>query len=307
MAETKFVKAYCSKTNKYCVLEVQQFGSTWKVVNMDDLDEEKGSVLLSQVWQTSFETHDTLIPCSRCGSRKVGGCSCPPSQKNNSCGRNMKYNFQCTYCSNLQLDYSLPDLRKLEKYKGKEFEIQGKKYRVVTFSNVTWQKFDNLNYHEDGSGYGEPKVHVIANEKNIEFHGYNISAMDEGVYYLVGKDDDFHIECDVDTSTIQPHPGGHLYVSFGIITAQIALEGGAFYLGGSQVASVGSRFKMRLSLTEHGKYEVYINDVKQGEKFASVNSDLRITFGFNHGSHCCSSLSHAYLKNIRMFQCFGGQ
>lgn len=51
-----------------------------------------------------------------------------------------------------------------------------------------------------------------------KLNGYYISEMDEGVYYVICKKDDFGIECAVDTTTIKPHPGGDLYISFGAIT-----------------------------------------------------------------------------------------
>jgi hypothetical protein len=149
--------------------------------------------------------------------------------------------------------------------------------------------------------YREPAVHVIYSEDNIEFHGYNISAMDEGVYYTIGKNDDFEIECDVDTTTISPHPGGYLYIRFGVLSANITQNGGAFSLDGQSVATVGSRFKMRLSIMEGGKYLVYIDDVKRGEVFIPSTDTINITFGFAHESHHCNQLSHAYLRNIRMF------
>lgn len=301
--ETKFVKAYCSKTNKRFGLEVKNVGGEWKVVNVDNLPDEEAKVLASQVRQASFKTHDTLIPCPVCGNRTLGGCTCPPARIRNACSKDMKYNFECAYCSNFVIDYSLPTGTKGRE--GEEIEVQGKKVKIVTFSNVTWQKFDNVQSHDDGrtNGYpNEPTVHVIANEQNIEFHGYNISQMDEGVYYLIGRNDDFEIECDVDTSTIRPHPGGCLYISFGAITAQLQLSGGSFVLDGSAVASVGSTFKMLLSLTEGGKYQIYINNIKRAEKFVPVTSDIKVIFGFRHDRHCCSDLSHAYLKNIKMNQ-----
>src|SRR5699024_3508498 len=69
------------------------------------------------------------------------------------------------------------------------------KYKAVTFSNVEWEKYDHISDHPSGAEFNEPTVHVIADEKKIEFHGYNISQMDEGVTYTIDGSDDFEIEC----------------------------------------------------------------------------------------------------------------
>ena len=123
--------------------------------------------------------------------------------------------------------------------------------------------------------------------------------MDEGVYYTINSSDDFEIECDVDTSTIQPHPGGHLYISFGSITAMISEKGGTFCLDGKSIAQVGSRFHMVLSLIDN-VFSITIDNDKKGELHKCDNSKVKITFGFTHESHYCSILSHAYIRGIQM-------
>ena len=102
----KFVKARCKKTGRWMSLEVKQFGSVWKVVNMTDLSDSDAAKVASEVRQASFETNDTLLACQRCGHRKVGGCGC--SKKLHSCSRSMGYHFDCVYCEELEIDYSLP-------------------------------------------------------------------------------------------------------------------------------------------------------------------------------------------------------
>ena len=177
-----------------------------------------------------------------------------------------------------------------------------KKPQIITFSNVEWRKFDNILHHPSGAEYNEPRIHVNATQNDIEFHGYNISAMDEGVFYNIGAKDGFEIECEVDTTKIKPHPGGHFYINFGIISAMIDENGGDFLLNGSRVATVGSHFSMKLSLSTSGKYEVFINGRKQGEQLSSSASGIRIVFGFKHDSHNCKDLSHAYVSRIKMKQ-----
>ena len=300
MKDTTFVKAYCSKINRYFALEVKQYGSTWKVVDMTLPKDDEAAVLTSEVKQDYFETNTNLIACPKCGSRKVGGCSC--TKRNTSCSPSMGYKFECIYCNELVIDYSRPSREAIEKFKGSDSIklAQGKEVKIVTFSNVEWIKFDNIKNHVPGRPiYDEPLVHVIANEENIEFHGYNISQMDEGVFYEIGSKDDFDIECSVDTSTIRPHPGGYLYIDFGEIKANINLYGGSFTLGGKQVATVGSKFKMRLC-RENGVYSVFINDKMEGSSSTQGIKAIKIIFGFAHESHHCYELSHAYLRGIVM-------
>ncbi|MBR4550202.1 MAG: TerD family protein [Oscillospiraceae bacterium] len=102
----KFLKAHCRKTDRWYGLEIEQFGSTWKVVNMIDLSDDEAAVLSSEIRQPSFETNSNLLACTQCGSRRVGGCSC--AKKKYSCQKHMKYRFDCIYCSELEIDYSLP-------------------------------------------------------------------------------------------------------------------------------------------------------------------------------------------------------
>ena len=106
MGTNKFLKARCKKTGRWYGLEVKQFGSTWKVVNMIDLSDGEAAVISSEVKQDSFETNDNLLACKKCGKRRVGGCSC--ARKTHQCSKNMKYHFDCIYCDELEIDYNLP-------------------------------------------------------------------------------------------------------------------------------------------------------------------------------------------------------
>lgn len=303
MSESKMLKAICKKTGICFGLEVKRFGSDWKVVNAVRLSDDEASVLTSEVKQATFETNNNLVACRTCGNRKIGGCKCP--KKAHQCSKKMKYEFDCVYCQELEIDYS--KARGLPR-NAQSDEItleQGQKVKI-TFSNVEWKKYDRITLHPSGARYNEPKTHIIANEEKIEFHGYNVSAMDEGVYYSIGSDDDFEISCDVNTSTIQPHPGGHLLISMGIITAQLDQNGGVFYLDGKQVAKVGSKFNMCLSLSHGGKYTITINGKVAGTGYKKNKQSVDIVFGFKHSSHDCHILSHAYISDIQMSQTKGG-
>ena len=106
MEGTKFIKAYCEKIRQYYALEIKKYGSAWKVVNVTHLSTDEARLVSSEIEQSSFETNTTLIACLKCGSRKVGGCSC--SRKRHQCAPGMKYQFDCVYCDKLKIDYSIP-------------------------------------------------------------------------------------------------------------------------------------------------------------------------------------------------------
>lgn len=179
------------------------------------------------------------------------------------------------------------------------------KYKAVTFSNVEWVKYDNIQTHPSGAEFNEPTVHVIANEENIEFHGYNISEMNEGVRYTIDSSDDFEIECDINTSTISPHPGGYLEISLGLISAHLTENGGDILMDGVSVATVAPRFHLKMSLTNGGQYEVEIDRRAVGSRFKASKANVDVRFGFVHESHYCHLLSHAYISDISMMQAVG--
>lgn len=122
MKDTKFLKAKCGKTGRWYGLEIKQFQGVWKVINMIDLSESEAKVISSEIKQANLTSNSNLIACPGCGSRKVGGCSC--AKRRHQCTKNMKYQFDCLYCSELELDYSLPT----------RSEVSGREGKTVTLS-----------------------------------------------------------------------------------------------------------------------------------------------------------------------------
>ncbi len=104
MSESKMLRARCKKTDRYYALELKNIGGDWKVVNMVHLPPEAEKTILSEVRQPSYVTNANLIPCGTCGSRRVGGCEC--AKRRHRCSYGMSYAFDCTYCSELEIDYS---------------------------------------------------------------------------------------------------------------------------------------------------------------------------------------------------------
>ncbi|MBR4752874.1 MAG: VWA domain-containing protein [Thermoguttaceae bacterium] len=105
--ESKILKARCVKTGLRFGLELRRFGSTWKVVNMVRLSETEAKTISSEVYQSEFVTNDNLIPCQKCGNRKIGGCGC--SRKIRQCSASMKYQFDCVYCDSFKIEYENPN------------------------------------------------------------------------------------------------------------------------------------------------------------------------------------------------------
>lgn len=118
--KVELIKAYCKKTGKKFCLEINKEGTEKKVVNFIELTEEENKFLKSTISLSKLVTKDTLLPC-RCGKRTVGGCNCPKLQRR--CKNTDKYNFQCVYCNELEI----------EKPKAKNLKIY-----------VTSPKFDNI-------------------------------------------------------------------------------------------------------------------------------------------------------------------
>ena len=265
---------------------------------MTHINDEKAKITTSEIKQDAFFTNENLLPCRFCGNRKVSGCSC--SKKIPNVPKKMPYKFSCIYCKDFQIDYSMPTKADVAGYTGKTLTLdQGKEIKIVTFSNVEWKHYDKIMFHPSGSRYNEPSVHVKANEENSEFHGYNVSQMDEGVKYTIGGNDYFEIECNIDTSTIKPHPGGQFYFSLGLISANIDQNGGTVMMGNKVVARVGSKCKIRM-IADSGSYEVYVDGNGHGKGTVQLTNKAEVVFGFRHNSHDCELLSRAYVTGIKM-------
>lgn len=102
--DTKFIKVKCAKTNKYFALEVADKGGRYEIVNFVDLTEEDAGIIFTEVSASDLSTAGNLLACKYCGKRKFASCSC--NKKAKRCSLSDKYDFQCVYCNELQIDYS---------------------------------------------------------------------------------------------------------------------------------------------------------------------------------------------------------
>lgn len=103
MKDTKFIKGFCDKTNRYFGLEIKKEGSEWKVVNFLPISTEEGKMVTSEIRQAAFKTANNLQACPVCGSRKIGGCACATRR---GCPGPEKGVINCAYCNHMQVDYS---------------------------------------------------------------------------------------------------------------------------------------------------------------------------------------------------------
>ena len=102
--ETKFIKVKCEKTNKFFALEVVKKNGHFEIVNFVDLTAEDAKHICTEISTSELITANNLIPCKFCGTRKFASCSCNKSRKN--CSSSDKYDYQCVYCDELQIDFS---------------------------------------------------------------------------------------------------------------------------------------------------------------------------------------------------------
>lgn len=102
--DTKFVKVKCKKTNKYFALEVVSKNCIYEVVNFVDLTADDAEHISTEISASSFVAAKNLIPCRRCGSRKFASCNCNKQRK--ICRVTDKYDYQCFFCNELEVDYS---------------------------------------------------------------------------------------------------------------------------------------------------------------------------------------------------------
>ena len=147
---TKFVKGYCDKAKQYFALEMKQVGSQWKVANMTHLDSHAAKVVSTELDPGTFVTDDSLVACRHCGNRRVGGCD--HSKSNHPCSVGMKYQFDCIYCKDFQIDYSLPTAADVGGRTGETVQLsQGQEVKIrfadrpltQIFVGVGWDPADS--------------------------------------------------------------------------------------------------------------------------------------------------------------------
>lgn len=178
-------------------MEIKHFGSVWKVVNVVDLSESEASLVSSDIKQSSFETNNNLLACTKCGTRRVGSCSC--AKKQIQCTKNMKYQFACVYCNELGIDYTIPTFEDAHHREGETIILsQGQEVKIKYADNrplskinvgVGWDPattVDNIDVDSSVvvlSNQGTEKDLVYFGAKEhpsgcVIHHGDNLTGMD---------------------------------------------------------------------------------------------------------------------------------
>ena len=94
----KYIKAHCSKCDKWFSLEIDE---QERIVNFVNLTKERAKEIATEVEGTSFKVSPALRRCSRCGSMYAGKCS--HSESLGLCGET--YSYQCLFCHKLKISY----------------------------------------------------------------------------------------------------------------------------------------------------------------------------------------------------------
>ena len=152
-----YLKAKCRKTGKWFGLEVEKNGTSPAVItNFVDITEEMAQHITPQYSvDPHIETGRNLVACKYCHSRKFGNCSCNKRRK--SCRATDKYDFQCVYCDELEIDYTgaVDD--------GSDF------YNHVNVSNLPKSAFDK---------HGNPQGDQFDLAKDGSMKGFTIVVLD---------------------------------------------------------------------------------------------------------------------------------
>ena len=101
----KLVLAHCGKKDRHFCLEVDD-RSGERVTNFIEVTASEKTAIPASAANGELITADNLVPCGRCGTRRVGSCKC--SEKSERC-KNGSYNFGCLYCRHLELERALID------------------------------------------------------------------------------------------------------------------------------------------------------------------------------------------------------
>ena len=157
-----YLKARCRKTGKWFGLEVEKERGPAVITNFVDITEEMAAHLTPQYSvDENIETGKNLIACKYCRSRKFAGCSCNKRRK--TCSPSDKYDFQCVYCDELEIDYT------------GAAEGAGDVYNHVNVSNLPKSAFDR---------HGNPQGDQFDLAKDGSMKGFRVVVINCCSQYL---------------------------------------------------------------------------------------------------------------------------
>lgn len=74
MKNTELIKAKCRVTGAAYAVEIRKIDSEWRAIDFVKLTAEQDSKFESQENVSELISADSLLPCTKCGGRKLGGC-----------------------------------------------------------------------------------------------------------------------------------------------------------------------------------------------------------------------------------------
>ena len=158
-----YLKAKCRRTGKWFGLEVEKDRGPAVITNFVDITEEMANHISPQYSvDENIETGRNLIACKYCRSRRFAGCSCNKNRK--TCRPSDKYDFQCVYCNELEIDYFGADER-----------ASGDFYNHVNVSNLPRSAFDK---------HGNPQGDQFDLAKDGSMKGFTVVVLNYCSAYL---------------------------------------------------------------------------------------------------------------------------
>lgn len=178
---SEIIKARCKKINQYFTLELNKVGSSYKVINMTLLDDDKAKFVVSKIKQPKFETAENLLPCYKCNSRVIGGCSCAKSKVKCEKG---KWDFQCVYCKEFEIDYNLPSQDDIRGMVGKEIVLEQNQTVKISDLCADGEKIEKVAI---SGGWDEAK---FGHARDVDFSVVLANSRDSELVYFGELEDE---------------------------------------------------------------------------------------------------------------------
>ncbi len=185
---------------------------------------------------------------------------------------------------------------------------------TITFTSG-WTYYDNIASHPTSMYPDDALPHVIFEDNSdgtgtVTFHGYHVSAMDEGQYLDLDNETVVDIKLNAEGQFFVNHTNGTFHISIGPVSAAISSSGGDIQTAGTTISGghLGPKFGLWINY-DHGNYKIYASEAKDYKDLdesdlkstytdPSDNGNIRITLGFTHVSHGCGQRDEAVIQGI---------
>ena len=137
--DSKYIKARCSKYNRWFAIELQNQHGAMQAVNFVNMTEEESKQIQTEVSGDSFRVAPTIRRCCKCSTDKIGTCSHIEGLKVG--GRSLcdvDYSYQCLFCKHLRISKAKADADRFNP----EIDIKNIKVKRDRFGNLEGSQFD---------------------------------------------------------------------------------------------------------------------------------------------------------------------